>query len=203
MARYDEVFEDADITYGASDDDACKQPVLDKPVCIGVNTDCQGHALKPLPLYTSKSGSLSATCTDCFASLSTDIYMQMKMGGFKLQSLELGLRNATLDAHITLDARADNKTTLAIDKALELVPQTFLLDFKVGKVPFMLFFDVPLSINAELDFERACKHTVRRRRDDWPQGDCTRVGPYKPLASRANGSIDARAQTVADDIRRP
>ena len=151
MARYDEVFESADISYGATADRGCLGQTVDKPICLGANTACDGRAKKPLPLYTSKSGLLTATCSSCFASLKSDVFLTVKIDGFKLSSLRFGFRNTTLDAHLSVDAHAANATTLAIDKELELVPTTYLLDFKVGAVPFMLFFDVPLHVNAELD----------------------------------------------------
>jgi hypothetical protein len=162
MARYDEVFESADIDYGTADDDACTRrvataPSIDKLVCVGANTDCHGQAIEPIPLYTSRSGALSATCTDCFAALTSDIFLSISISGFKLKSIQFGFRNTTLEAHVAVGAKAVNKTTLAIDRALELVRTTYLLDFKVGPVPFMLFFDVPLQMHAELDMSASAE----------------------------------------------
>jgi hypothetical protein len=160
LARYDEVFETADISYGVSSNDAkCTAlhaaelaATQSKHVCIGANTDCQGHAKGPLPLYTSASGDLSATCTDCFASLSADLFLTVNIDGFKLNKLSAGFTNTTVDAHLAIDASAKKSTTLALSKNLEILKQTYLLDFKVGVVPFMLFLEVPMSVNAELDF---------------------------------------------------
>ena len=63
-------------------------------------------------------------------SLKSDVFLTAYIDGFKLSSLRFG-RNTTLDAHLSVDAHAANATTLAIDKELELVPTTYLLDFKV------------------------------------------------------------------------
>lgn len=151
MARYDEVFESADISYGATSDASCLGAAADKEVCLGANTACDGKATKPLPLYASKSGALTSTCTDCYADLQADVFLSVKISGFKLHSLQFGFRNASLDAGLLFDSKATKQTTLALDKQIELVKTTYLLDFKVGSVPFMLFFDVPLHVSAELD----------------------------------------------------
>jgi len=160
MARYDEVFETADISYGATRDEQCASEHalahsvvgIDDDLCVGANADCKGHAKKALPLYDGASGRLKATCTDCYASMSADVFLSVKIHGFKLESMALGFRNMSIDASLQLDATAANSTTLAIDKAIDLVQTTYLLDFKVGAVPFMLYFDVPLTVQAELDF---------------------------------------------------
>jgi len=156
MARYDEVFETADISYGAVADATCAPKAdYDKQICLGANDDCHGHVKKALPLYSGLRGQLTATCTDCRAALKSDLFLSLTIRGFKLSHLEIGLRNSTLDAHAVIDAHAANQTTLAIDKQLELVATTYLLDFKVGSVPFMLFFDVPLRVQAELQLSAA------------------------------------------------
>ena len=158
MARYDEVFEEADISFGAVYDDECAanaallSQTIDDQLCIGANADCKGQAKKALPLYSGASGRLQASCTDCFASMSADVFLSVKIHSFRLESLALGFRNMSIDAKIELDAKASNSTTLAIDKTMELVQTSYLLDFKVGSVPFMLFFDVPLTVQTELDF---------------------------------------------------
>jgi hypothetical protein len=164
MARYDEVFESADISYGATADAGCaaKHAALavgrgvgiDDQMCVGANANCATTpptAKKPLPLFSAAGGALTATCTDCFAALSADVFLEVHISGFKLQSLSFGLKNVSMDASVGLSAKAAKATTLGLDKTLELLSQTYLLDFKVGSVPFMLYFDVPLAVKADLD----------------------------------------------------
>lgn len=155
MARYDEVFEDADIKYNAVGDAGCSAAAndtpIDKHICMGANTADCATPTKSLPLYTSSSGALSATCSNCWGSLSADVFLSIAIKGFKLSALSFGFDNTTIAANIGVDATASKPVTLALDKDLDLVKQTYLLDFKVDKVPFMLYFEVPLKVDAELD----------------------------------------------------
>lgn len=65
IGRYDEVFKEADIAFGALSHPACRGSTNTsaggqgyntnynggKGVCLAANTDCAGHATAPLPLY--------------------------------------------------------------------------------------------------------------------------------------------------------
>ena len=59
LAQYDEIYEDASITYGSSQnhpDCLGGDHGGDKPVCVGVNTDptsACNQAAKPLPVYSN------------------------------------------------------------------------------------------------------------------------------------------------------
>lgn len=166
MARYDEVFEDADISFGAAHDEECAlahaertsnalrgSRTIDDEICVGANAACPTKVAKgPLPLYESASGRLSATCANCFAELSADLHVSVRIRSFRLENLAVGLQNMSVDAALQLTAHAQNSTTLALDKALGMMHPQYLLDFTVGPVPFMIFFEVPLSLKAEVDF---------------------------------------------------
>jgi len=154
FATYDEVFESASIDFGTHSDEGCAaDPSVTKHLCIGANSDCAGHSKAALPLYNSSSGTMKATCSDCMTDLISDVFAKFHFGGLlhpKESKITAGFANTTLDAHINLDLSASNTTTLALDKAVELVSKKYIVNFKVGPVPFQLYFDVPLHMLADL-----------------------------------------------------
>jgi len=161
MARYDEVFESADIAYGVTEGCAFG---ASKHICLGYNTqDCDGTATQPIPLYstTLKNGAtLSATCSDCWASLSADVFVNISIRDFKLESLSGGFKNVMLNASTVVTAATQGNWNVVVDKTLPLVATEYLLNFKVGSVPFMLFFDVPMEVKGELSFAGSASLTV-------------------------------------------
>lgn len=164
IAQYSEVFESADISYGVTQGCDTATPTASKHICLGYNTkDCDGTATAPIPLYstTTKNGaSLTATCTDCWASLSTDVFVDISIKGFKLQSLSGGFKNAMLNTSMVVQADATGNWNTAIDKTLPLIATAYLLNFKVGAVPFMLFFDVPMEVQGSLSFDGSASLTL-------------------------------------------
>lgn len=183
LAQYSEVFETASISYGsggACDNEAVTSGPLslqastaragvagpwvelaartDKEVCLGFNTDCTGSATQQYPLFSNEH--LSVACTDCWAALMSDLFVDVKIGGWKLQSLSGGFRNATLNASMVLDAQANANWNLALDKSLPLAQTTYLLNFKIGSVPFMLYFEIPMEVTGSLEFDTRASLTV-------------------------------------------
>lgn len=161
MARYDEVFESADISYGVTE--GCDLGTS-KHICLGYNTqNCDGTAAKPLPLFstTMKDGAkLAATCTDCWASLSADVFVDISIKGFKLESLSGGFRNVMLNASTVVQANAQGNWNTVLDKTLPLLATTYLLNFKVESVPFMLYFDVPMEVKGSLAIQGLASVTM-------------------------------------------
>jgi len=158
VARYDEVFENADINFGAFSHPDCLAKSVGKQVCLGANSDCTGAAKAPIPLYAGSK--VTATCSDCYAALSADVFANVSIHGFKVQQLAAGFHNVKMDASLVLDAHASAQWSLATDKLKTLVPEEHLLDFKVGSVPFLLFFKVPLELSADLTFNTAAEVTA-------------------------------------------
>jgi len=148
IARYDEVFESADISFGSLSHPDCLSK--SEHVCLGANADCAGHAKADIPLFSGSK--VTASCSDCYASIDADVFANVSIRGFKVQQLAAGFRNVHLDASLALDAKAEGQWSLAADKLKTLVPETHLLDFKVGSVPFLLFFTIPLEIKSDLTF---------------------------------------------------
>ena len=192
MARYDEVFESADISYGVGAAGTCssassatanavssspasasavaldlaplgsssgEEVGYDKHVCFGYNTNagCSG-AKAPIPLYSNAK--VTTTCSDCYAALDADVFVNITIKGWKLESLAAGFINVNLNSSAVLDAKASAQWSVGIDKTLKLVATDYLLDFKIGPVPFMLFFDVPLEVKGDLTFNTAAEVTL-------------------------------------------
>jgi hypothetical protein len=156
-AKYSEMFKDASIEYGSRADTLCAQVNADLPICLGYNADCQsGSAKGPLPIYQSAQGSfvdVQASCSDCWAALEGDVFALIVIQGFKLQSLGAGLKDMALQASAVLDASAAKMANLNVDKTYHLVQSDSpLVEFKVGAVPFVLSYEIPMEISAEVDF---------------------------------------------------
>lgn len=66
----------------------------------------------------------------------------MHIDKFQLKSLAGGFRNISAAAGLVATAAAEAKWSAGVDKTLTIVPQTTILNFKVGAVPFALFFAV-------------------------------------------------------------
>lgn len=157
IARYDEIFDEGGISYESRQDQQCAdQLAAEQLVCLGFNADCTtGHAKQPYPLYTSPSTSfaqLTATCTDCYAAFEAEMVFTMQFKAFRLHAFELGLRNASIDTSVVVQVAADKQSTLSLDKQLDAAGSPkFLFNFKVGPVPFVALYDVPVDVSAQFD----------------------------------------------------
>eukprot|EP00937_MAST-01D_sp_MAST-1D-sp2_P004215 g4215.t1 len=175
-AQYDEIFETADIAYASSSvacdaahprwapggplslGDAGLNSGADKRVCLGWNTDCGGAAEQPYPLF--QNDKLTVTCSDCWAALQTDVFVNISIGDWKLKALRGGFQNTTLNASAVVNARAAKAWNLALDKSMPIAQTVYLLNFKIGSVPFMLYFDIPMEVTASLEFDTAAEVTL-------------------------------------------
>ena len=178
---------------------------VDKQLCLGFNTDCHGAASQAYPLFSGKH--LSVSCTDCWASLKTDVFVNVSIGGWKLQSLRGGFQNATLNASAVLDATASANWNVALDKSLPLASTTYLLNFKVGAVPFMLYFDVPMEITGSLEFDSGASLTVGTKASlalgdafvEWdPVHHWTHTDPRPDFAGAVQPVLSVGSPTTAD-----
>jgi hypothetical protein len=157
MARYDEVFSSADISYGTLGE--CNEQLgTSKHICLGYNTNCDGAAKQPIPLYSNAK--ISFTCEDCWAALEADVFVNVSIRDWKLQRLAGGFQNSRLNSSLVFNGQADASWSLALDKTLSLIKTDYLLNFKIGSVPFMLFFDVPMKVQSDITFESAASLTA-------------------------------------------
>lgn len=142
QAKYDEVFESANIslnTYQGCDE-------IDVPFCLGVNTDksCSASA-GPIPLYNNPKLGLTVTCSNCFTGFYADVFFDMKIRFFKLESLSGGFRNMAVTGAIVTDTRGSYSWSVGIDKTLQLVKPTTIIIFHIGPVPIRLWFEIPVE----------------------------------------------------------
>lgn len=153
-ARYDEIYEDADIKF--TSEGACDLGG-DKEVCVGYNSDCTGTAQKTINIYANKAGNVNLACTDCFVDFTMDVFVDVQIRGWSVANLSTGFRNMAVNASTVIDATAQANWNTGIDKTLPVLQNNYLVDFKVGPVPFMVFFDLPVRLQANLEFASAAE----------------------------------------------
>ena len=78
---------------------------------------------------------------------------------WELSELHGGFRNISGAAGLVATAAAEARWSAGVDKTLKLVPQKTLLNFKVGAVPFALFFAVPMEVKADASFDATASAT--------------------------------------------
>jgi hypothetical protein len=153
IAKYDEVFEDADIAFNT--EGSCDS--ADKEVCVGFNTDCSSPATpaagKSLPIYSNSA--LDIACSSCFVAFDADVFVEVHIRGFEVVNASAGLRNVNLVGATVIDAKAQKSWSTGVDKTPDVLPKTTLVDFKVGVVPFLIWLEVPAEIKADLTFNTA------------------------------------------------
>lgn len=157
--RYDEIFSEATISLNNTNTKAYQGNAsqYDKPVCVGVNTVKGGSctdAKSPIELYQNKY--LDVSCQDCFMAFETDVFMSMNIHHFKLQNIAGGFRSMSLNSAFVLAMNAQSPNWSAgIDKVLSIIPDTTILSFKIGLVPFRLHFAVPVHVKADATLHAA------------------------------------------------
>lgn len=211
-ARYDEIYQDADISFRT--DGACGASAVesslrkDKMVCIGYNTDCSGSADATIPIYTSKY--IGLTCSDCFADFTMDVFIELRIRGWEVANVSAGFRRVAINTSTVMDAKASANWGAAADKVLPVLQNQYLVDFKVGVVPFMIFFDLPVELKADLSFSSAAEVTAGAHVNldigdayvSWdPSRHWTHTLPQVTLATTpiftSTGSVDAQGTLSA------
>jgi len=160
-ARYDEIFEDADISFKT--EGACNEGLganKDKVVCVGYNSECTGTATNSIPLYTSKNNDVTLACSDCFVDFTMDVFVEVTIRGWEVANLSTGFRNVAVNASTVLDAKSAANWNTGLDKTLPILQNKYLIDFKVGVVPFLVFFDLPVELKAEFSAATAAEAIV-------------------------------------------
>jgi hypothetical protein len=91
LMRYDEVYQTASIKFQTNG--TCT--TVSKHLCLSWNSDCSDltppyHGAAPLP-FTSNAF-FNAACNNCFARLDTDVFVEIQISNWELQSLSAGFR---------------------------------------------------------------------------------------------------------------
>jgi hypothetical protein len=154
-AMYDEIYQDADISFNTegsctAEDEKALGKDIDKDVCVGWNSDCTSGAKATIPLFSNKAMTLS--CDECFVDFHVDVFIDFSIRGFAVQNLSAGFRNMYANGSLVLGAIAKANWNAGIDKTIDLVPTTNLINFKVGPVPFMIYFDMPVEVTTDATF---------------------------------------------------
>lgn len=177
IARYDEIYQQADISYdteGECDPSATMteytKPVnADKTICLGVNSDSTcDHASAPISIFSNQYMTLS--CSNCFLGFTSDVFFTMQIRWFKLVNLAGGFKNTNLNGALVFDWQAHAQWSAGVDKTLPIVPETTILSFKIGPIPFRLWFEIPLRIYGQASFDVEAEVTVGATMD-WNLGD--------------------------------
>jgi len=154
-AKYDEIFQDADVSIASAG--SCGD--VTEHVCVGVNVDssCQ-DAKQPIPIY--QNSYLSVSCSDCFLGFSADVFLSLTIHFWKLEGVAAGFKNLQLGGGLLFDMAASAAWSTGVDKNVDLVPQTTILDFKIGIVPVRIWFEVPVEIKADATFHASAEATA-------------------------------------------
>jgi len=151
-ARYDEIYEDADISFSSqgSCDESDVGKTADKKVCVGYNSDCTGTATSSLPLY--KNSAVTIACSECFVDFTMDVFVTVSIRDWQVQNLSTGFKNVAINTSAVIDAQAQANWNTGIDKVLPVLQNKYLVDFKIGVVPFLIFFDLPVEVKTDFTF---------------------------------------------------
>jgi hypothetical protein len=180
LSRYDEVYQEADIQYASNGvcDYKTAKPLhaeegaisaqSGKNICIGFNTDCENGATNPLPLYQNTW--LTITCTECYFGHSVDVFLEIKISHWTLQKLAAGYKNMETTSGMVITATAHAGWSSGIEKVLEIANDATLIDFHLGPVPFLVTFDIPVQVQANLEFDATATATFGET-STWSIGD--------------------------------
>jgi len=153
-ARYDEIYEDADIEFASEGSCAVEDArgSKDKQVCVAWNSDCTGTATQRLNIYSNKQNTVNLACENCFVDFEMDVFVNVQIRGWQVANLSTGFRNMAVNASTIITAEAKDNWNTGIDKTLPVLQNQYLVDFKIGPVPFMVFFDLPVRMQANFQF---------------------------------------------------
>jgi hypothetical protein len=146
-AQYDQIYESATIALNPTGQACELEKDHSKDICLGLNTDDCKTAAANIPIYSNKY--LTIDCDDCFAAFDANVFFNLEIGDWELQKLAAGFRNITLTADVDLHIKATNQWSTGVDKVLPIVPKTPLITFRVGSVPFVVWFDIPVEVKAD------------------------------------------------------
>lgn len=137
-----------------------------KNLCFGANanTDCTA-GIQPIPIY--KNDYISLTCSDCFVGAKATAFFEFKVSWFKLRHVGAGLKNIGVNGAFVLEMKAQASASGGIDKTLNTVATGLVLQFYIGPVPIVVWYEIPLrlvantAINAQAFAKAGVKATWR------------------------------------------
>eukprot|EP00696_Hemimastix_kukwesjijk_P000026 gnl/Hemi2/10054_TR3481_c0_g1_i1.p1 gnl/Hemi2/10054_TR3481_c0_g1~~gnl/Hemi2/10054_TR3481_c0_g1_i1.p1 ORF type:complete len:439 (-),score=206.28 gnl/Hemi2/10054_TR3481_c0_g1_i1:113-1429(-) len=154
-ARYDEVFQDADMNVTSSGN--CVS--ADQQICLGMNADSTcTKANAPISIYSNKYVTLA--CSDCFLGFTADVFLTLSIRLFHLENLSGGFRNMSVNGALVFDLNAQASWSTGVDKTVSVVQPTTVLSFKIGPVPIRIWFEIPVQITADTSFSATAAASV-------------------------------------------
>eukprot|EP01087_Luapelamoeba_hula_P017460 TRINITY_DN5507_c0_g1_i1.p1 TRINITY_DN5507_c0_g1~~TRINITY_DN5507_c0_g1_i1.p1 ORF type:complete len:983 (-),score=152.47 TRINITY_DN5507_c0_g1_i1:111-3026(-) len=158
-SRYDEVFQQADISMQPDDNVFCGAPTVtnmhadaSEHVCLGVNTNSACNAAQQsLLMYTGQY--LTVQCSNCYFALQTDIFFELHIKDYWVQARSGGYKNMVLDAAMILDVLAHVQWNSGTNVSEDAVAPTTILDFAIGPIPVRIWFEIPLRRLAEVEVD--------------------------------------------------
>jgi hypothetical protein len=158
-AKYDQVFQTANLNMGPSGAECAIETTVDWSVCLGYNADSTcTEAVNPLTIWQDQY--FDIVCSDCYVALETDIFFEVAISDFSLVSMGAGFLHPNLVGSLVIDFSANLPWSTGSDMTYPIVQATNVIDFWVGPVPFHLWFQIPLEIKAEATFDAAAAMAV-------------------------------------------
>lgn len=140
-AKYDEIFETADINFEMND----------IPICLGVNTDNCNNPKTDISIY--KNPYIEVSCSDCFIGLTTNVFFDMKIRWFKVESITGGFRNGVVNGALVVDTTGNYHWTLNVDKTYPVVKPTTIITFYIGVIPVRIWFEIPVQEKLDISLD--------------------------------------------------
>mmetsp|Transcript_23788 Transcript_23788/g.62215 ORF Transcript_23788/g.62215 Transcript_23788/m.62215 type:complete len:439 (-) Transcript_23788:1601-2917(-) len=151
-ARYDEIYSEADLSFSTQGacDEGTFEPEADHRVCVGFNTDCVSGATASLPIFQNKY--VTVACSDCYIDFTLDVFFDITIHDFTVQNISLGYKDVAVNGSAVVTANAQANWNTGVDKTLQAIQTTYLVNFKIGPVPFMIFFELPVEVTGSFTF---------------------------------------------------
>jgi len=163
-AKYDELFETADVSLNTAS--KCDDSI---PICLGVNTNGKcDTAQGEIPIYSNPY--ISVTCSNCFVGFYTDVFFEMHIKWFKLESIAGGFKNIALNSALVIDTKGNYAWSAGIDKTLPIIKPTTIISFHIGPIPIRIWFDINVEEKADISLSTAGEIVVGANMK-WNLGD--------------------------------
>ncbi len=140
-----------------------------KTVCLGVNTNAECDAAnRALPLYQNKY--VTVSCSNCFVGAKATVFLDFSISWFKLRHVGAGLKDININGAFVLDMAAEGSASGALDKTYRVVDQALIVQFFIGPVPVVIWYEVPLRLVANA-MVTARAHASAGAKANWKIGD--------------------------------
>mgnify|MGYP006424604733 CR=1 FL=1 len=146
--RYDEVFQNA--TASLKYVGEAESNDVEEEVCIGVNTNDCSTSSGQIPIYSNKYVTLS--CDNCFMGFDVELFLDVEISLWHLKKLAGGFKNINVNGALEFDMTGHASWSTGVNKQIEVVAPTTILNFNIGPVPIRIWFEIPLQVTADVSF---------------------------------------------------